>query len=104
MNQCLISLLFVHMCYSSGSSTLCPQDEPKSRIRKVTVLHARAADLVESFGGNVLRESTSSTLEGFRGRRTYGGESAGMLPDPAPEAIVALEVDNTILIKGSDES
>ena len=82
------------------------QDEAKARIQKIAVLHVRATDLVASFGGSVVTDSTSQNifLQRVRGQPRYGGEAAGMLPDPAPEAIVALEVDNSILIKGSAES
>src|SRR5207249_4874688 len=74
------------------------QDEPKARIQKIYVLNVSAVDLVNSFGGSVVRDSLAWNGNAPGRRNPYGsGEASGFLPDPAPEAITALEVDNSIL-------
>lgn len=101
-----IPLAYLLVGLGSPYSADAAQEEYKARVQKIAVLHSRAEDIVKSFGGTVMHDSYSlNGLPRLRAPNSWASApAAGILPDPAPEAIVALEVDNTILVKGSQES
>lgn len=100
----------VSICFCLGRAPVTGQatnqaeeNIPASRIQKITLTHANAVDLAIDLGGNAVRLPGRAGTVASASSMEYRGALAALLPQDV-EALIGMEVDNTLLVKGRDEA